>query len=55
MSDDERIKSVDFIYNDMQDKLSFSKSFSFDAAMLAMQRNQEQTDIQVSKKLNGLQ
>lgn len=55
MSDDERIKSVDFVYNDMQDKLSFSKSFSFDAAMLAMQRNQEQSDIQVSKKLNGLQ
>lgn len=54
MKDDERIKRIDGIYLDMQDKLSFSKSFSFEAAMLAMQRNQEQTDVQVSKKLNGL-
>ena len=54
MTDDERMKRIDAIYTDMQDKLSFSKSFSFDAAMLAMQRSQEQTDVLVSKKLNGL-
>jgi hypothetical protein len=39
----------------MLDKLSFSKSFSSGAAMLAMQRMQEATDIEVSRKLNGLQ
>lgn len=51
MTDDERIKKIDGIYNDMQDKLSFSKSFSFDAAMLAMQRMQEATDVKVMRKL----
>ena len=55
MTDDERIKRIDAIYADMQDKLSFSKSFSTDAAMLAIQRMQEGTDVIVSKKLNGLQ
>ncbi|MBS1737503.1 MAG: hypothetical protein JSS98_12975 [Bacteroidetes bacterium] len=55
MTDDERIKKIDSIYNDMQDKLSFSKSFSFDAAMLAMQRMQEATDVEVSRKLIGSQ
>jgi hypothetical protein len=55
MKDDERIKRIDRIYNDMQDKFSFSKSFSADAAMLAIQRSQEQTDIEVNRKLNGLQ
>jgi hypothetical protein len=55
MTDDERIKRIDRIYEDMQERLTFSKSFSADAAMLAMQRMQAQTDIEVSKKLNGLQ
>lgn len=54
MKDDERIKRIDAIYDDMQDKLAYTKSFSFDAAMLAMQRMQEATDVQVSRKLNGL-
>lgn len=54
MKDDERIKRIDGIYNDMLGKLSFSKSFSADAAMLALQRSQEETGIEVSKKLNGL-
>jgi hypothetical protein len=35
----------------MQDKLSFSKSFSLEAAMLAMQRRQEQTDVEVSRAM----
>lgn len=55
MTDDERMKQIDAIYTDMQDKLSFSKSFSSGAAMLAMQRMQEATDVEVGRKLNGLQ
>lgn len=51
MTDDERMKRIDVIYVDMQDKLSFSKSFSNEALLLAMQRIQEQTDINVSKRL----
>jgi hypothetical protein len=54
MTDDERIKRIDKIYADMQDKLSFSRSFGSGAAILAMQRSQEETDVRVSKKLNGV-
>lgn len=55
MSDDERVKQIDKIYYDMQVKLSFSKSFSNDALMLTLQRTNEQTDIEVIRKLNGVQ
>jgi hypothetical protein len=55
MTDDERIKRMDNIYCDMQDKLSFCKAFSSDAIMLAAQRLNEQTDIEAMKKLNGAQ
>lgn len=55
MTDDERMKRIDMVYIDMQDKLSFSKSFSSGAAMLAMQRMQEATDVEMGGKLNGLQ
>lgn len=51
MTDDERLKRIDVIYHQMRDKLSFCKSFFNEAAMLAMQRIQEQTDINVSKRL----
>ena len=53
MTDDERIKRIDVIYDDMQDKLSFSKSFSDEAVMLAAQRRNEEEDIEVSK-LNAI-
>jgi 5-methylcytosine-specific restriction endonuclease McrBC GTP-binding regulatory subunit McrB len=55
MTDDERIKGVDRIYYSMQDKFSFCKSFSDGAIMLAIQRASEQTDIDIVKKLNGVQ
>ncbi|MGN6602458.1 MAG: hypothetical protein ACTHK8_08390 [Ginsengibacter sp.] len=54
MTDDERMKRIDGIYTDMQDKASFSKSFNYQAAMLAVQRRQEAVDVGVSKKLNGV-
>lgn len=52
MTDDERIRRIDGIYAVMQDKLLFSKSFADEAALLAVQRNQDETDIQVSKKIS---
>lgn len=52
MTDDERIRRIDGIYAAMQDKLLFSKSFADEAAILAVQRNQDETDIQVSKKIS---
>lgn len=54
MTDDERIKRVDAIFSDMQDKFSFSKSFSTEATMLALQRSQEAREVEVEKKLNGV-
>lgn len=41
MTDDERINRINDIYDDMQDKLSFSKSFADEAVMLAAERRHE--------------
>ena len=54
MKDDERIESIDKIYSDMQDKQEFARAFSNNAADLSMQRSNEENDIIISKKLNGL-
>lgn len=53
MTDDERIKRIDRIYLDMQDKSAFTASFSNEMGLLAMQRLTEQTEINYSKKING--
>lgn len=54
MNDDERIKRIDQIYSEMQDKYSFCKIFSDERSVLAMQRLSEQTETNISKKLNEL-
>jgi hypothetical protein len=54
MKDDERIKAIDKIYIDMQDKQQFARAFSNNAAGLSIQRSNEEKDIIISKKLNGL-
>ena len=54
MTDDERIKRIDQLYTDMQDKYSFCQSFSEEHSVLAMQRLSEQVEIMMSKKLNGV-
>jgi len=54
MTDDERIKRIDLLYTDMQDKYSFCQSFSKECSVLAMQRLSEQVEIMMSKKLNGI-
>lgn len=55
MKDDERIKRIDQLYFDMQDKHSFCQSFSEECSVLAMQRLSEQSEMTMSKKINGLQ
>jgi hypothetical protein len=55
MKDDERIKRIDAIYRDMQDKQVFVQSFSHSASGLTIQRNTEATEINISRKLNGVQ
>jgi hypothetical protein len=54
MTDDERIKRIDQLYTDMQDKYSFCQSFSEEHSVLAMQRLGEQLEIKFSKQLNGV-
>ena len=54
MTDDDRIKRIDQLYTDMQDKYSFCQSFSEEHSVLAMQRLGEQLEIKFSKQLNGV-
>lgn len=46
MTDDERIKRLDEIYNRMKDKYAFTQSFCTQVRMLLLQRNRELQDIQ---------
>jgi hypothetical protein len=46
MSDDERMQQIDRLYRDMQDKYSFSQSFSNTTHLLALNRQKEQNEAQ---------
>lgn len=54
MKDDERISAIDRIYNDMQDKQVFVRSFGEETKGLCIQRENEQNEIIISKRLNDL-
>ncbi|MBC6489610.1 hypothetical protein ACFSQD_04715 [Flavihumibacter stibioxidans] len=54
MKDDERLKRIDRLYADVQDKYSFACSFSEDIGLLAVQRLGEQMEINRSKLINGI-
>ena len=45
MSDDERLAAIDKIYADMQDKLSFLRSFNSNNSVLSVQRSREKDEI----------
>lgn len=49
MKDDERIKRIDQLYIDMQDKYSFACSFGNDINLLLLQRMNEQSEINRSR------
>ena len=53
MKDDERMKRLDNLYNEMQDKSAFCSSFSEECTMLAVQRMSEEVEVGQSKKLQG--
>ncbi len=55
MKNDERIKRIDKLCDEMQDKQVFVQSFSQSAKGLSIQRMNEYNDIVITKKLNGLQ
>ena len=54
MSDDERLEAIDRIFTDMQDKLTFLRSFNNSTKLLAVQRIKEQSEVGLSKKLSDI-
>jgi DNA repair ATPase RecN len=54
MSDDERIQSIDRIYFDIENKLSFLRYFNNSTQVLVLQRAKEGSDVDVAKKLYEL-
>jgi len=54
MKDDERLKRIDALYSDMQDKYTFVQSFSNEVKLLKASRTQEQNNIQSIRALNGI-
>lgn len=54
MSDDERLKAIDDVFNSMQDKLLFLRHFNNNATILALQRARERKDVSTAQKIYGL-
>lgn len=54
MKDDERLKRIDALYADIQDKFAFCSSLCEEMALLTMQRLNEQVQLNYSKIINGL-
>jgi len=50
MSDDERIAAIDKIFADMQDKLSFLRSFNNSNSVLSLQRSRETNELKNVKQ-----
>ncbi len=54
MSDDERLKAIDRIYLDMQDKLLFLRGFNNSTSVLGSQRDREKREIEAMKGIYGI-
>jgi DNA repair ATPase RecN len=55
MNDAERLTAIDRIYEDLQNKLDFLRSFNNSTALLATQKQKELDENQLLKKLYGIQ
>ena len=51
MSDDERLKAIDHIWNEVQDQYAFLRDFNSSTSMLSQARQKEQEDVDVTRKL----
>lgn len=51
MSDDERIRAIDKIFDGMQGRLVFLRQFNSSTSVLGIQRRKEQNDIDISRRL----
>jgi hypothetical protein len=54
LKDDERIRAIDRLYADMQEKQIFIQSFCISATRLLVQRSHSAGEIIIAQKLNGL-
>jgi hypothetical protein len=54
MSDDERIKEIDRIYAEMEDKATFLNSFNSSANSLAIQRQKQLKEINAVRNITGI-
>ena len=52
MKDDERLATIDAVYEDMKGKYAFTKSFMNSTSLLIMQRSKEKFEIEGASKLN---
>ena len=53
MSDDERLQAIDRIYASIEDQFSFLQDFNSSTSYLSLQRQSEQTEIDMSKRILG--
>ena len=54
MKDDERLKRVDALYDDMQDRYTFIQGFFGETKLLALSRSREYRDIKSTRALNDI-
>lgn len=54
MKDDERMARIDKLFSDMQDKYTFSQSFSGETKTMAAGRLQEKNEVKTSRALHGI-
>lgn len=54
MSDDERLRAIDNIFMDMQDKLVFLRHFNTSTMKLAVQRARERNDVMTIQQIYGI-
>lgn len=55
MSDDERLKAIDQLHNEMNSKLTFMREFNNSAHILALQRVKEHHEIEATRRLHGIE
>lgn len=54
MNDDERLQAIDRIYNEVIDQFSFLQEFNNSTSVLAVQREKDKQDIDISRKLYSI-
>lgn len=53
MSDDERMRAIDYIYERIADQFAFLEDFNSSTGYLSLQRKAEQAELNTMKKLHG--